>query len=131
MAFRLHCRRFPGRLKLQEKAGKVGFDWNDPHAVLEKIREEIAEVEAEIAEGSVQALSSEVGDLLFAAVNLCTTSQGRSRGCIAQRQRQVRTALRAYRALAWPKRSQTPESASLDEMEQLWVEAKAEERPLG
>ena len=57
-------------LKLQEKAGKVGFDWNDVRAVLEKIREEIIEVEAEIAEGSAQALSNEVGDLLFAAVNL-------------------------------------------------------------
>ena len=50
-------------MKLQEKAGKVGFDWNDVRAVLEKIREEIIEVEAEIAEGSAQALSSEVGDL--------------------------------------------------------------------
>ena len=57
-------------MKLQEKAGKVGFDWNDVRAVLEKIREEIIEVEAEIAEGSAQALSNEVGDLLFAAVNL-------------------------------------------------------------
>ena len=35
-------------LKLQEKAGKVGFDWNDPRAVLAKIREEIDEVEAEL-----------------------------------------------------------------------------------
>ena len=57
-------------LKLQEKAGKVGFDWNDARAVLAKIREEIAEVEAEIAEGSAEALKGEVGDLLFAAVNL-------------------------------------------------------------
>ena len=57
-------------MKLQEKAGKVGFDWNDVGAVLEKIREEIAEVEAEIATGSAQSLAAEVGDLMFAAVNL-------------------------------------------------------------
>jgi len=57
-------------MKLQEKAGKVGFDWNDVRAVLNKIREEIIEVEAEIAEGSAQALSNEVGDIIFAAVNL-------------------------------------------------------------
>ncbi len=43
-------------LKLQEKAGKVGFDWNDARAVLDKIKEEVAEVEAEIAEGSAEAL---------------------------------------------------------------------------
>jgi ATP diphosphatase len=53
-------------MKLQEKAGKVGFDWNDVRAVLAKLGEEIAEVEAEIANGSAQALSGEVGDLLFA-----------------------------------------------------------------
>src|SRR5271154_6825896 len=57
-------------MKLQEKAGKVGFDWNDVRAVLEKIREEVVEVEAEIGAGSAQSLSDEVGDLLFAAVNL-------------------------------------------------------------
>ena len=85
-------------LKLQEKAGKVGFDWNDPHAVLEKIREETAEVEAEIAQGSIQALSSEVGDLLFAAVNLARHLNVDPEAALRQRQRQVRTALRAYRA---------------------------------
>ena len=57
-------------MKLQEKAGKVGFDWNDVRAVLAKVGEEIAEVEAEIATGSAQSLAGEVGDLLFAVVNL-------------------------------------------------------------
>ena len=57
-------------IKLQEKAGKVGFDWNDVSAVLAKIGEEIAEVEAEIATGSEQSLCREVGDLIFAVVNL-------------------------------------------------------------
>ena len=57
-------------IKLQEKAGKVGFDWNDVRAVLDKIREEIAEVEAEIATGSAQGLAAEVGDLIAATVNL-------------------------------------------------------------
>ena len=56
--------------KLQERAGKVGFDWNDARAVLAKLGEEIAEVEVEIANGSAETLSGEVGDLLFAAVNL-------------------------------------------------------------
>ena len=54
-------------LKLQEKAAKVGFDWNDVRAVLAKLREEIVEVEAELGGGSSEALSDEVGDLLFAA----------------------------------------------------------------
>jgi ATP diphosphatase len=57
-------------MKLQEKASKVGFDWNDVRAVLAKLGEEIGEVEAEIANGSTETLSGEVGDLLFTAVNL-------------------------------------------------------------
>ena len=57
-------------LKLQAKAGKVGFDWNDPLAVLAKIREEADEIEAEIASGASEKAAAEVGDLLFAVVNL-------------------------------------------------------------
>ena len=57
-------------LKLQVKAGTVGFDWNDPLAVLAKIREEANEIEAEVANGDLVAAQAEVGDLLFAVVNL-------------------------------------------------------------
>src|SRR4029453_9403766 len=57
-------------LKLQAKAGKVGFDWNDPLAVLAKIREEADEIERELAAGDRVAAAAEVGDLLFAVVNL-------------------------------------------------------------
>src|SRR5580658_2251698 len=59
-------------LKLQDKASKVGFDWNDPRAVLRKIREETDEIEAELdrSDTDAAATAAEVGDLLFAAVNL-------------------------------------------------------------
>src|SRR5262249_43884118 len=57
-------------LKLQDKAGKVGFDWNDPLAVLAKIREETDEIAAELAADKMRAARSEIGDLLFAVVNL-------------------------------------------------------------
>src|SRR5262249_47103142 len=59
-------------LTRQEKASKVGFDWTDPRAVLRKIREEADEIEAELdrAEINKTATAGEVGDLLFAVVNL-------------------------------------------------------------
>ncbi len=57
-------------LKLQQKAGKVGFDWNDPRAVLAKIREEADEIEADINSGNRDGAAAEVGDLLFAVANL-------------------------------------------------------------
>jgi len=115
-------------LKLQERAGKVGFDWNDVRAVLAKLAEEIAEVEAEIADGSAQALADEVGDLLFAAVNLArhlrVDPEAALRGANAKFERRF-----THIESRLGERGRTPESASLDEMEQLWTEAKLKERP--
>jgi nucleoside triphosphate diphosphatase len=117
-------------MKLQEKAGKVGFDWNDVRAVLDKIREEIAEVEAEIADGSEQALSGEVGDLLFAAVNLArhlkVDPEAALRGANAKFERRF-----AHIETRLAEAGRTPDKATLDEMEGLWAEAKARERQRG
>jgi ATP diphosphatase len=114
-------------LKLQEKAGKVGFDWNDVRAVLDKIREEIIEVEAEIAEGSALTQSNEVGDLFFAAVNLARhlkiDPEAALRSANAKFERRF-----AHIENRLAEGGRTPDGASLDEMERLWVEAKAGER---
>lgn len=70
------ARAFPALVraqKIQKKAAKVGFDWESPHDVVAKVREEIAEVEAEIGDqekSDKQRLTEELGDLLFAVVNL-------------------------------------------------------------
>lgn len=56
--------------KLQKKASKVGFDWPDHHGVIDKIKEELQEVEDELAQDSSRALEEELGDLLFSVVNL-------------------------------------------------------------
>ncbi|MBP7949978.1 MAG: nucleoside triphosphate pyrophosphohydrolase [Verrucomicrobiales bacterium] len=56
--------------KLQKRAAKVGFDWENANGVLEKIREELAEVEAELPGGDTPALQEEIGDLLFSVANL-------------------------------------------------------------
>jgi nucleoside triphosphate diphosphatase len=117
-------------LKLQEKAGKVGFDWNDARAVLTKIREEAAEVEAEIAEGSADALSGEVGDLLFAVANLArhlkVDPEAALRSANSKFERRF-----AHIESRLAERGITADGASLEEMERLWVEAKANERPAG
>src|SRR6478672_3372376 len=57
-------------LKLQDKARRVGFDWNDARAVLAKIREEADEIEAALDAGARDDAAAEIGDLLFALVNL-------------------------------------------------------------
>jgi tetrapyrrole methylase family protein/MazG family protein len=57
-------------LKISKKAAKVGFEWPDIDGVLDKLREETREVEAEIESGSDARLAEELGDLLFTAVNI-------------------------------------------------------------
>jgi nucleoside triphosphate diphosphatase len=58
-------------LKLQQRAAMVGFDWPDHRPVIEKLHEELAEVDAEFAAGADPArLEDEIGDVLFVAVNL-------------------------------------------------------------
>ncbi len=56
--------------KLQKRAASVGFDWDDVYGPIAKVREELLEVEAELDSGDRQALEEELGDLLFAAVNI-------------------------------------------------------------
>lgn len=56
--------------KLGERAGRVGFDWPDPAGVREKLDEELAEMDAALAAGDVEATRRELGDLLFTLAQL-------------------------------------------------------------
>src|SRR5579871_6172158 len=111
---------------LQRKASTVGFDWNDPRAVLQKIREEADEIEAALDHGDKTELAAETGDLMFALVNLArhvdADPESALRGANAKFERRF-----AYieRALASQRRSL--EAATLEEMDALWNEAKANE----
>jgi ATP diphosphatase len=114
-------------LKLQEKAGKVGFDWNDARAVLAKLREEIDEIEVEIEARDKAKVAGEVGDLLFAVANLArhldVDPEDALRGANAKFERRfghIETRLAAE--------GRGPEDASLEDMEALWREAKRLER---
>jgi len=121
-------------LKLQAKAGKVGFDWNDPRAVLAKIREEADEIEAAL-DGEPASAAAEIGDLLFAAVNLARHLNADPEALLRQTNRKFERRFAAIeRALA--AHGRTPQDASLAEMDALWDEAKAQEeigspRPCG
>jgi MazG family protein len=56
--------------KIQRKAAHVNFDWSEPAEVMAKVDEELAETKAAIASASEQKVTEEIGDLLFAIVNL-------------------------------------------------------------
>jgi ATP diphosphatase len=113
--------------KLQKRAARVGFDWPEAAQVLDKIEEEIAELRAELNEpANVARLADEMGDLLFAAVNLARhlgvdaeAALRKSNTKFERRFGEIEDALHA--------RGRRLEDASLDEMEALWQQAKAAE----
>ncbi|MBA2399371.1 MAG: nucleoside triphosphate pyrophosphohydrolase [Bradyrhizobium sp.] len=115
-------------MELQRKASTVGFDWNDPRAVLHKIREEADEIEAALDKGDAEELASETGDLLFALVNLArhvgADPETALRGTNAKFERRF-----AYIERALAAKGRSLEGASLAEMDALWNEAKGEEKP--
>jgi ATP diphosphatase len=114
-------------LKLQDKAGRVGFDWNDPRAVLAKIREEADEIEAAVGSGDKAEIAAEVGDLLFAVVNLArhlgADPEGILRATNLKFERRFASIEQALAA-----RGRAPRDATLAEMDALWDEAKAAEK---
>jgi nucleoside triphosphate diphosphatase len=116
-------------LKLQEKAGKVGFDWNDPQAVLAKIREEADEISAALAAGDQAGAAAESGDLLFAVVNLArhldADPEAALRATNAKFERRF-----AFIEEALAARGKSPTQSTLEEMDTLWDAAKvAEDSP--
>jgi ATP diphosphatase len=114
-------------LKLQQRASRVGFDWNDPLAVLDKIREETEEIAQAIEAGDKAQAGAEVGDLLFVVVNL-------ARHLGADPERSLReTNLKFERRFASIERAlaaqgKAAEQATLAEMDALWDAAKVAER---
>jgi nucleoside triphosphate diphosphatase len=113
--------------KLQRRAARVGFDWPQLAPVLAKLEEELAEVKAELAAGgSQERLAGEVGDLLFAAVNLARHRGVDGESALRSANRKFERRFRAIEeALSGAGRDL--EAASLDEMEALWQAAKARE----
>jgi ATP diphosphatase len=113
-------------LELQKKASTVGFDWNDPRAVLDKIREETDEIEDALDAGADANVVDEVGDLLFVAVNLARHMKADPEAALRKTNAKVMTRF-AYIERALRKRGKTLAQSSLEEMDALWNEAKTAE----
>jgi MazG family protein len=114
-------------VKLQDKAAKVGFDWPDLGPVMAKAREELDELEREIAAGDKARIAEELGDLLFVLANVArwveADPEAAARSANAKFQRRF---ARIEALLA--ARGRTPAQSDLAEMDALWEEAKREER---
>ena len=117
-------------LKLQQKASKVGFDWNDPKAVLAKIREETQEIEAELESGTRAHVEAEIGDLMFALVNLARHVEVDTESALRATNLKFERRFAAIED-ALGAQGKSPADATLEEMDALWNEAKKAEKTSG
>lgn len=113
--------------RIQEKAASVGFDWEHAQGVVAKIQEELAEVEREMAAAAPERIAEEIGDLLFAVVNL-------SRFLRVDPEAQLRIATEKFRgrfdrvAAKLRAEGRSIEEAGLPTLDRLWEAVKKEER---
>lgn len=111
--------------KLGSKAAKAGFDWPDIRGLFDKLHEEIGELKAELGEKpDAAAIASEVGDLLFTAVNLARHVDVDPEFALRETNAKFRRRFAAMEAA-----SSTPlEDLAPDSLEKLWDDAKQQER---
>jgi MazG family protein len=114
-------------VKLSKRAARVGFVWPSAVEVLAKLREEVAELEAEVAAGDVEKARDELGDVLFVCANLAREldidPEVALRGTNAKFIRRFN-----YIEAELAARGSSPEQSDLAEMDALWNAAKAAER---
>ncbi len=114
-------------MKLQRKAAKVGFDWPEVAPVFDKVREELSELESAREEADGDKRKEELGDLLFAVVNLArhmkVDPEAALRAANAKFERRF-----AHVTARLAAEGRTPEQSDLAEMDRLWDEAKRTEK---
>ena len=114
-------------VKLQEKAAKVGFDWPSLAPVFEKMREEMAELEAAAKSGDTAHTAEEFGDLLFVMANVARHMEINPEEALREANRKFTRRFQRIEALL-AERGKTLAQSDLAEMDALWDQAKREER---
>ncbi len=109
--------------RVQEKAANVGFDWEQPAQVWAKVQEEVAEVSEAIAAGRHDDVEAEMGDLLFSVINAARLYKVNPENALERTNRKF---IARFNYIEQQARLQgkTVRELTLDEMEQLWQQAK-------
>lgn len=109
--------------RIQEKVRNVGFDWEEPSQVWDKVKEETREVEAEIARGSKEDLESEFGDLLFSVVNAARLYGVNPENALEKTNRKF---IKRFNFLEQrvKEMGKNLKEMTLEEMDAIWEEAK-------
>ena len=116
--------------KLQARASTVGFDWNDARLVLDKVREETAEIDEALASGDKAAITEEIGDLLFVVANLARHVDADPEGCLQAANAKFE---RRFKGIEQKLEAQGRAAAQTDlaELEALWQQVKRDEKAAG
>ncbi len=113
--------------KLSRRAARAGFAWPSIQGVLEKLHEEVAELEAEVTAGDVEKARQELGDVLFVCANIARELDVDPEDALRETNAKfTRRFAHIERALA--AKGSSPEQSNLAEMDALWDEAKRVER---
>ena len=109
--------------RIQEKAAHVGFDWDSPDQVWDKVKEEISEVEAEIKAGNIDGTEKEFGDLFFSVVNAARLYGVVPENALEQTNRKFIRRFNYLEAKA-KEAGRSLKDMTLGEMDEIWNEAK-------
>lgn len=112
--------------RIQEKAAHVGFDWDSPEQVWDKVKEETAEVEAEINNGNKKKIEQEFGDLFFSVVNAARLYNVVPENALELTNRKFIRRFNYLEAKA-KEMGKKLKDMTLAEMDAIWEEAKKEE----
>ncbi len=110
--------------RLQEKTAQVGFEWDSPQQVWDKVQEELRELQEAVQTGDQEAIHNEYGDVLFALVNYARFIGVDPEAALESVNRRFKERFEYIEQHA-PK---PLHEMSLDEMDQLWKEAKQHEK---
>jgi ATP diphosphatase len=113
----------PRAQKLQKRAGRVGFDWSDSVAVLDKLEEEVAELRCAMERGEERAVEDELGDVIFTCVNLARHQGLDSEATLRRSSAKFERRFRAMEGFV-QQTGESLEGKPGDELEALWERAK-------
>ncbi|NNK76899.1 MAG: nucleoside triphosphate pyrophosphohydrolase, partial [Maribacter sp.] len=110
--------------RIQDKVAGVGFDWEKPEQVFEKVKEELAELEEEVSTGNADMVESEFGDVLFSMINYARFLNVDPENALERTNKKFINRFQYLETKA-KKSGKTLKDMTLAEMEVYWEEAKS------
>jgi XTP/dITP diphosphohydrolase len=112
--------------RIQDKVAGVGFDWDNRSQVLDKVKEEIAELEEALANKEINAIESEMGDVFFSLINYCRYIDVNAEAALERTNKKF---IRRFQAMEKMTRQEDTQLSdmNLKEMDTLWERSKLEE----